>query len=451
MKAVLLAAGAGERLMPLTATRPKHLIKVAGKPILQFCLEAIKKAGIDEAIVVTHYMGDAIQDYFGDGTKLGLKLTYLRQKAILGTGNAAEAAEPFIDGDFVLVYGDLLFGQDAVKDVVSVYNKRKPAAVMAVVPVDKPENYGIIEQSSDGELRRIVEKPAAGKAPSNLANAGVYAFSKGVFEKIKKTKASVRGEWELTDAITMLAEDGGTVLAAQLAKNDWFDIGRPWDLLDANVWALKRMEHKVLGSIEPGARLFGPITVAESARIRSGAYIEGPAFIDEEADVGPNCYIRSGTSLGKKVRVGNAVEIKNSIIMEGTHVGHLSYLGDSIIGERCNFGAGTITANLRLDYGPIKMTQKKKVNPMTNEIIDEAISDDSIIAIIKDRPVDTGRRKLGAVLGDNVKTGINSLFMPGVKVGANSWVGPNVMVERDVPANAMVFLRQNCEIVEKPS
>jgi UDP-N-acetylglucosamine diphosphorylase/glucosamine-1-phosphate N-acetyltransferase len=424
MKAVLLAAGEGIRLQPITATRPKHLIKVGGKPILQFCLEAVKRAGIDEAIIVTHYMGDAIHSYFGEGEKLSLKLTYVEQKAILGTGNAAEVAEPYLDGDFVLIYGDLLFGQDTVKTVLSQFKKGKTAAVMGVIPVDKPESYGIIEQDAEGKVKRIVEKPAAGKAPSNLANAGVYAFSKEVFDKIKQTKASIRGEWELTDAITMLAQEDKTVEAAQLKKDDWFDVGRPWDLLDANVWALKRMDHKVLGTVEQGAHLIGPVTVAESARVRSGAYIEGPVFIDEEADIGPNCFIRSGTSLGKKARVGNACEIKNSILMDGTHVGHLSYIGDSILGEKCNLGAGTIIANYRFDAGSIKM-------------------------MVKDQVVNTGRRKLGAVLGDNVKTGIKSLFMPGVKVGANTWVGANFMVERDLPANAIATLKQNSEIKQK--
>lgn len=424
MKAVLLAAGAGERLLPLTATRPKHLLKVGGKPILQFCLEAVKKAGITETIVITHYKGEAIQSYFGDGSQLGLKITYVNQPKILGTGNAAGVAEPYLDGDFVLIYGDLLFGQEAVKTVVSQFKSGKTAAVMAVVAVDRPENYGIIELDNKKHVKRLIEKPAAGKAPSNLANAGIYAFSKDVFDKIKHTKASIRGEWELTDAITMLAEEGKTVLAAELSKDDWFDVGRPWDLLDANAWALKRMEPKVLGKIEEGARLIGPVSVAATARIRSGAYIEGPVFIDEEADVGPNCYIRAGTSLGKKTRVGNGCEVKNSIIMDGTHVGHLSYVGDSIFGEKCNLGAGTITANLRFDDGAIKM-------------------------VIKDKVVDTGRRKLGAILGDNVKTGIKSLFMPGVKVGANTWVGANYMVERDLPANVVVTLKQNSEIKPK--
>lgn len=424
MKAVLLAAGEGVRLMPITATRPKHLIKVGGKPILQFCLEAVKKARIDEAIIVTHYMGEAIRNHFGDGKSLGLRLSYVEQKAILGTGNAASVAEPYVDDDFVLVYGDLLFGQDAIKDVLSKFKSGKTVAVMGVVPVDNPENYGIIELDKENRVKCIVEKPPAGKAPSNLANAGVYVLSKEIFDVLRKTKASVRGEWELTDAITMLASEGKTVLAAQLSKDDWFDVGRPWDLLDANVWALKRMEHRVLGTVEQGAHLIGPVSVAESARIRSGAYIEGPAFIDEEADVGPNCYIRPCTSLGKKARVGNACEVKNSLIMDGTHVGHLSYVGDSILCEKCNLGAGTITANLRLDDGHVKM-------------------------VIKDNLVDTGRRKLGAILGDNVKTGIKSLFMPGVKVGENSLVGANFMVERDLPANSVAFLKQSGEIQKK--
>jgi bifunctional UDP-N-acetylglucosamine pyrophosphorylase/glucosamine-1-phosphate N-acetyltransferase len=426
VKAVLLAAGEGQRLQPITSTRPKHLIKLAGKPILQYCLDAVKTAGITEVIIITHYMSDKIQAYFGDGSNQGLKISYVEQKEILGTGNAASVAEPYVTGEFVLIYGDLLFAQDAVKQAVDLYRSAKPDAVMAVVPVDKPESYGIIEFGEGKKLKQIVEKPEAGKAPSNLANAGVYVFSSQVFEKLRNVKKSVRGEWELTDALTMLAAEGKTVLVAELAKDAWFDVGRPWDLLDANVWALKRMEPQVLGRIEQGAHLIGPVYVAESARVRSGAYIEGPVFIDEEADVGPNCFVRSGTSLGRKTRVGNAVEIKNSLIMDGTHVGHLSYVGDSVVGEKCNFGAGTITANLRFDDGEIKMT-------------------------IKDKVVATGRRKLGVVLGDNVKTGIKASFMPGVKVGANTWVGANLMVTRDLPNDSIVLLKQQQDVQPRKS
>ncbi len=418
MKAVVLAAGEGTRLKPITLTRPKHLIRVGGKPLLEHCLNALKAAGIEETLIVIHYMGDAIRTYFGDGKNFGLRISYVEQKEVLGTGNAVSIAEPYVKEDFVLVYGDLLFSVDALKKVVAIHEREKPAATMAVVPVEKPENYGIVELENS-HVKNIIEKPSRDKAPTNLANAGIYVFSTEIFEKIKQTKASVRGEWEITDAISLLLKEK-TVLGVEISKDEWLDIGRPWDLLKANRWILQRTKHKVLGTVENGAHLIGPVSVAETSRIRSGAYIEGPAFIDEESDIGPNCYIRPCTSIGKKVRIGNACEIKNSIIMDNTHIGHLSYVGDSIIGENCNLGAGTITANYRLDAKTIKMK-------------------------IKDKVVDSERTKLGAVLGDNVKAGINTLFMPGVKVGCNSWIGPNVVVYRDLPSNTITLLKQSLE------
>src|SRR3972149_971289 len=188
MKAVVLAAGEGVRLQPITATRPKHLIKVGGKPILEHCLDALKACGVSETVIVTHYMGDAIRQYFGDGEKMGLKIEYVEQAEMLGTGNAVSVVESYVDGDFVLVYGDLLFASVAIKDAVRLYETEKPPAVMAVVPVEKPESYGIVELEDGKTVKRVVEKPALGKAPSNLANAGLYVFSEEIFDKIKQTK-----------------------------------------------------------------------------------------------------------------------------------------------------------------------------------------------------------------------------------------------------------------------
>lgn len=420
MKAVVLAAGEGVRLQPLTFTRPKPMVHVGGKPVLEHCLEAIKACGINHVVIVIHYMAEVIRRHFGSGESLGLKIEYAEQPSVLGTGNAVGIAEPFVDGDFVLVYGDLLFTPEALKKVLALHNAKKPSATLAAVPVEKPEEYGILELGDEGFVKRIVEKPAKGEAPSNMANAGIYAFSPEIFEKTRKIKASARGEWEITDAIELLIKDGKTVAAAEIQRTDWFDIGRPWDLLEANRWILNQTEHKILGYVETGAHITGQVTVAETAHIRSGAYIEGPAYIGEQSDIGPNCYIRPCTSIGRKVRIGNACEIKNSIIMDYVHIGHLSYVGDSIIGENCNLGAGTITANYRFDAGTVKM-------------------------MVKDKLVDSGRTKLGAVLGDNVKTGINALFMPGVKIGNNCWVGPNVIIHRDMPPNTAVFLKQELE------
>jgi UDP-N-acetylglucosamine diphosphorylase/glucosamine-1-phosphate N-acetyltransferase len=420
MKAVVLAAGEGVRLQPITLTRPKHLIRVGGKPILEHCLRALKASEINEILVVVHYMADTVRDYFGEGEKFGLKIEYAEQEAVLGTGNAVSAAEPYVKDDFLLVYGDLLFTTEAVKKIIGLYEKEKPVATMAVVPVENPEDYGVVELEDERNVKRLVEKPSREEAPTNLANAGVYVFSREIFEKIKGISASARGEWEITDAVSLLLKEEKRVSAVEISRDDWFDVGRPWDLLEANRWALTRMEHKVYGRVENGAQLIGPVSVAETARIRSGAYIEGPVFVGEESDIGPNCFIRAYTSIGERVRIGNACEIKNSLVMDGVHIGHLSYIGDSVVGEGCNLGAGTVTANLRLDDGNVKM-------------------------LVKDVAVDSGRRKLGVVLGDGVKSGINALFMPGVKVGCNSWIGANVVVYRDVAANKMVVLKQNLE------
>ena len=418
MKAVVLSAGEGIRLRPLTLTRPKHLIPVGGKPLLEHLLTSVKTAGLEEVLIVVHYMSEQIQRFFGDGSRFGIQLKYVFQKEMGGTADAIGTIEPFVEDDFLLIYGDLLITPNVIKQVLQSHKKEKPTATMAVVPVRQPENYGIVKL--DGSyVTQIFEKPS-GEAPTNLANAGIYVFSTEIFQKIKQTSPSSRGELEITDSLRLLLNEKQSVLAVQVPSGEWLDVGRPWDLLEANERVLSRIEPVVEGEIEDGAHLIGPVSVAKGARIRSGAYIDGPVFIGENSDIGPNCYIRPHTSIGKHVRIGNACEIKNSIISDKTQIGHLSYVGDSVIGEESNLGAGTIVANYRLDGKTVKM-------------------------MVKDEVVDSGRTKLGVILGDRVKTGINSLLMPGVKVGHDSWIGPNVLVYRDVPTNTRVLLKQEIE------
>jgi bifunctional UDP-N-acetylglucosamine pyrophosphorylase/glucosamine-1-phosphate N-acetyltransferase len=420
MKAVVLAAGEGVRLRPLTLTRPKHLIPVGGKPLLEHLLTSLKAAGIDEALIVVHYMADRIQQFFGNGAHLEMKLEYVVQKQIGGTADAAGMAEDYVKEDFLLVYGDLYIKSDIIKNILRSYEKEKPVAAMTVVPVKNPEQYGIVKLDGS-HVTGIIEKPQPKEAPTNLANAGIYVFQPKIFEKIRQTSKSSRGEWEITDSLRLLIqEEKDSILAIQVSSEEWLDVGRPWDLFEANQRALNQLELIIEGKIEDGAQLIGSVSVGKQARIRSGAYIQGPASIDEHSDIGPNCYIRPHTSIGKNVRIGNACEIKNSIIMDKTHIGHLSYIGDSIIGEECNLGAGTMVANYRLDAKTIKM-------------------------MIKDEVIDTERTKLGVILGDRVKTGINALFMPGIKVGNDSWIGPNVMVYRDILPNTILLLKQETE------
>jgi len=418
MKAVILAAGEGTRLRPITSSKPKPMIKISGKPILEHIINSLSYSEITEVIIVTNYKGEVIQQYFKDRKLDNLKISFKKQEKMIGTGNALGITESMINEDFILVYGDLLFSPNALKKIIHIFKTKKLDGVIAVIPVKNPEKYGIIEIEKNQKIKRIIEKPDSNNAPSNLANAGLYIFSKEIFKKIKQLKPSIRGEYELTDAISQFIKDGKQIEAVKISDKDWIDISRPWDLLEANKWILKRLNHKILGTVEEGAQLIGPVTVAANAKIRSGVYIQGPAFIDEGSDIGPNCYIRPYTSIGKNVRIGNACEIKNTIIMDKTHVGHLSYVGDSILCENCNLGAGTIIANYRFDAKSVKMKVQNKI-------------------------LDSGRRKLGAILGDNVKTGIHSILLPGVKVGNNSWIGVNYVVERDIPANTYVFQQQS--------
>ncbi len=419
MKAVVLAAGEGQRLRPLTLTRPKHMIQIGGKPLLQHVLIALRDAGITEILMVVNYKAEKIKEYFGDGSSLEMKIDYILQKEIKGTANAFGSAGEHVEDDFVALYGDLLISSAAVESALSLHNKTRPAATLTTLHVENPEQYGIIKTVGDS-VREIVEKPSPKAAAGQPINAGLYVFTPEIFDAIKRTEASPRGEEEITDSIRMLIEDGKKVVAASISSEDWLDVGRPWDLLDANTRVLMNLEHEVLGSVEEGAHIEGPVRVDNGARIRSGTYIEGPAYIGEDSDIGPNCYIRPCTSIGREARIGNACEVKNSILMDGVHMGHLSYVGDSVIGEGCNLGAGTITANFRFDAASIRMRVKGDL-------------------------VDSGKMKIGVIMGDNVKTGVGSLFMPGVKVGCNSWICPNAVVSRDVPSDTILILKQQIQ------
>jgi UDP-N-acetylglucosamine diphosphorylase/glucosamine-1-phosphate N-acetyltransferase len=412
MKAVILAAGKGERLKPLTETRPKHLIPLGGRPLLEWTLLGLKEAGVSDVLLVTHFMEEQIKMYFGDGSQLGMSIKYIHQEKMRGTADAFSVAEEYVAGEnFIGVYGDLFVSQNNLKVLLENYNLDE--TTISVLPVNDPSQWGIVDLK-DNYVRRIVEKPLPEESPSNLANAGLYVFNPKIFQSIKETGLSTRNEYEITDSLQLLADSGSKVRAVILSADGWLDIGLPWNILEANKRALDFMIPSVDGEVEGGVFIHGHVTIAKGARVRSGAYIEGPVYIGPDSDIGPNCYIRPATSIGANVRIGNACEIKNSVVMNGTHIAHLSYVGDSIVGEECNFGAGTITANIRFDKEDIRMS-------------------------VKDKREDSGRRKLGAIIGDHVQTGINVNLLPGVKIGSGVWVAPGFTVSRDVPPG--FFLR----------
>ena len=212
---------------------------------------------------------------------------------------------------------------------------------MSVIVVKDPRGLGMVELSGK-KVANIYEKTE--KPPTLMANAGLYLFNLEIFEAISRTEKSPRGEYEITDSLKILLASKSGLYYQELQS--WLDLSYPWDLLTANETMLAGLKEQNLGEVEENVVLKGAVVIGKNTVVRSGTYIEGPVIIGDDCRIGPNCYIRPSTTIGNGCHIGAAVEVKNSIIMNGTDFPHLNYVGDSVIGEGCNFGAGTKMANL---------------------------------------------------------------------------------------------------------
>lgn len=413
MKAVILAAGKGERLEPITHTRPKPLIPIMNKPLLLHTLDALREINIEDVIIIVNYLKEKIiKEISKYSREYNMHVRIVDQNKPLGTGHAVKIVEQYLNEPFLLIYGDLFFDKKVLNRLININ-----PPVMSLVNVNNPKDYGVVITNREYVLD-IVEKPEH-EISSNTINAGIYYLTPQVFQFLDKIERSPRGEYELTDALKLMIKKGVKIRYITIGDDEWFEIGKPWDILTIHEKLLKKLEHTLVnGEVEDYVKIKGPVIIEEGALVRSGSYIVGPVYIGRDTIIGPNSYIRPYTVIGDETKIGNAVEIKNSIIMERVRVQHLSYVGDSIICEHVNFGAGTITANLRFDEREVKIT-------------------------VKGKRVSSKRNKLGAIVGGYVKTGINVSLMPGVKIGAYSWISPGAVVDKDVPKNT--FLRVKTE------
>ena len=413
MKAVVLAAGEGSRMWPLAETRPKHLLPIAGKPLIGHVLSALAAISITDVLLVVGFREEMIRAALGTETKFGVHLQYLNQTKWTGTASAVNLAREYVDEEqFLVLNGDLMLEPRAIKAVVDKAHDYN--TVIGLIKMNAPSEYGVVDLAEDRALR-ISEKPRG--RTEGWVNTGIYVLSKETFRAIGRTKPSKRGEYEITSTLQLMIEQGVDVRSAEINAVDWMDVGRPWELLSANERVLLKLRHNIKGTVESGAIVKEPVWLEESATIRSGSRIEGPVYVGKNSVVGPNARIRAHTSIEDNVHVGANCDVKNSIIMRQTKVPHLSYIGDSIIGEECNLGAGTITANLRFDEKTIKIT-------------------------IKGRTVDTKRKKLGVIMGDRVKTGIHTSIMPGVRIGSGSLIGAGAVVNSDVGSGERIIVKQ---------
>ncbi len=329
MKGLVLSGGAGTRLRPITHTSAKQLVPVANKPVLFYGLEAMRAAGIDDVGIVVGETRADIEAAVGDGSRFGLRVTYLPQEAPLGLAHAVLIAEAFLgDSTFVMYLGDNLL-KEGIAPFVRAFERSKPDALILLQKVGDPRSYGIAELDGDGRVARLVEKPAEPR--SDLALVGVYLFTPAVFESVKAITPSARGELEITDAIQHMI-DRGLRVEPHTVTGWWKDTGKLEDMLEANRLILSTIESDVRGEVVEST-LEGPVQVGEGSVIER-CTVRGPVVI------GAGCHL-SDTFVGPYTAISDGVvveqaEIEHSIILENSRICRLgARMADSLIGRDC--------------------------------------------------------------------------------------------------------------------
>jgi glucose-1-phosphate thymidylyltransferase len=317
LKGLILAGGRGTRLRPITYTSAKQLVPVANKPVLFYGVEAMAAAGIrDVGVIIAPETGGEIREACGDGSRFGVRITYVLQDEPLGLAHAVLTAEEFLgDSPFVMYLGDNLL-QGGITELVETFREGSADALILLTPVDDPQNYGVAELDGNGSVARLAEKPA--QPASDLALVGVYMFTPLVHAAAKAIHPSARGELEITDAIQWILDNGHRV-DPHIVRGWWKDTGRLEDMLEANRLILDTIEHRVDGELRE-AQVDGRVVVEEGALLER-ATVRGPAIIGTGAVV-RDAYVGPYTAVGRRCRVERA-EVEHSILLEGSCVNGL--------------------------------------------------------------------------------------------------------------------------------
>lgn len=394
MKAVVLAAGKGTRMRPLTEDTPKPLLPVAGKPILEHNLEILRQE-VDEILIICGYEIEQFKDYYAEDEKVKI----IEQEEAKGTADAALKAKDHVDQKTVLLNGDDIYGDDMKQAM------RHDSAILAATS-DSPEKFGVLEIQS-GEVKDIEEKPE--EPESNFVNTGFFVVQSGFFDLLENVEISERGEYEITDALTDYIHEK----EVQLVETEtWLPCSYPWQLLEANEVLMENIDRDINGEVADNVQIEGEVVIEEGAKIKANSMIKGPAVIKEGCEIGPNAYLRPGTVLEKDVKVGNS-EIKNTVVRERSNVPHFNYVGDSYLGKDVNLGAGAKTANLKNNHEPVRM-------------------------MVKGELMDTGRRKVGSIIGSKAGIGINTAIKPGRKIGFKAMTDSQEKVSQNLPDNSLL-------------
>ncbi|KAB1191176.1 MULTISPECIES: sugar phosphate nucleotidyltransferase [Haloferax] len=375
-EAVVLAAGEGRRLRPLTTFQPKPMLPVANKPVVEYVLDSLFECGIDHVVVVVGYRSERIQTYL-TARYPEANIEFVRQDTRLGSGHALLQAEPYVGASFVVCNGDNVVDADVVSKALERFSVTDSAATVAVASSETPEEYGVVIENN-GRISDIDEHPDHNEG--YLVNAGVYVFDSTVFDALRRTP-SHDGETRLPDVVHYL---DGTV-SSVIVNGGWLDPSHPWRLLSVTETLLARLETS---------------SISDSARIHDRAVIQDPVVIGEDCDVGPGAVIGPGSCLQNNVVIGSNSVVERSIISTDARVDSTVVLRDSVVGSGAHLGDGVVSPGGRADV-----------------ILEGRLYTD---------------RCLGSIVGDRAEVGANATLSPGSRVGAEAIVGVGTTVHGDV-------------------
>jgi len=391
MKAVILAASPAERLRPFTETRAKSMIRVAGKPILEKITSSLVSAGISEILIVVNHQKETIQSYFGHGHEFGLSIDYVLQDPVDGIGAAVKRCEDALGNEeFLLVYGDVLATGPVFESLMAQHVESGGASAALSLPASSGE-FGNVYLNQDMKIVELVEKPTDPHL-SNYVFAGVFVLPHSFFDSL-----GAHGN-DIEKCYQEMISAGA--LSGAIWEGEWLDVRRPWDILEANrilmrIWRRAEIHDSV--KLEGNVQIEGPVHVEEDVVIGSGSVLKGPCYIGKGSYIGNNTLIREYTSLGPESVVGYGTELKNCVLFGKSTLGRLSYIGDSVIGERAHLGTGVTTVNYEA--------------PNTEIMVDTNEGRQS-----------TGMNKVGAFIGDDVHIGARQVLAAGTSIKSGAVV-----------------------------
>lgn len=404
MQAVILAAGESSRFWPLN-TRHKSLVKIMGRPVIEYTISGLISAGVEDVIVVQSQKRD-IESELG---KLE-NVRYVVQKEPRGMGNALMRAAKLLKNEFIVINAERFDAGEFLKKIMLA--RKTTGADMAILgaKTKEPWLYGILKL----EGRRVVEmveKPPKGKEPSDVKAAGIYLLNTGFFEYYNETNEHM---YSFEDALGKCM--AGRKVVVEMADKEVFSLKYPWHIFSVERALMeKHLKRKISkkAKVSKTAIIEGEVYVCDGAKILENAVVRGPVYVGEGCLVGNNAVVRECVDVEKNCIIGANAEVARSIIQENSHM-HSGFVGDSIIGRNCRIGAGFITANVRLDKGFVR-------------------------SVVKGEKVDTGLRSFGCVVGDNTKMGIGVKTMPGVMIGSNCKIGPSTVIADNVESSTVLY------------